>query len=579
MLSIANDERVEPRIAYFSMEIALDPAIPTYSGGLGVLAGDFLRSSADAALPMVAVTLAYRQGYFRQTLDAKGRQSETADPWQPSSRCSRVTASVAITIFGREVRIRAWRFDVQGESGGVVPVYLLDTDLPENHPDDRTLTDRLYGGDATYRLAQEAVLGLGGVRLLEALGLHDIESYHLNEGHAALLVVGLLERHLAQRDADLSEADADDLLAVRECCVFTTHTPVPAGHDRFMVDLMHRVLGERRSQLITSIDGLHEGQLNMTYLALRGSRYINGVAMRHGEVSQGMFPHYPIHAITNGVHATTWTSRVFADLFDRHIPEWRQDNYYLRYAVGIPLDEVRDAHRAAKSLLLSEIESRTGTKLDPAVFTIGFARRAATYKRAHLFLEDSKRLRDIASKVGKFQLIYGGKAHPKDDAGKAEIARVVAEASALGDAVKFVYLENYDLTLGALMTAGVDLWLNTPQPPMEASGTSGMKAALNGVPSFSILDGWWVEGHVEGVTGWSIHDGDMYEKLEREILPRFYARPDEYVEMMRSTIALNGSFFNTQRMVAQYAMNAYFGEADERETAEVSSGRFRLVSP
>ncbi len=568
---------MEPRIAYFSMEVALDPAIPTYSGGLGVLAGDFLRSSADAELPMVAVSLAYRQGYFRQKLDRDGRQTESADPWQPSTRCTRVDTTVTLVLFGRSVHICAWRYDVEGVSGGNVPVYLLDTDVPENHPDDRKMTDQLYGGDATYRLAQEAVLGLGGVRLLEALGYDGIESYHLNEGHAALLVIGLLEKHLRDRDVEPVEANKDDLAAVRECCVFTTHTPVPAGHDRFMVDLVHKVLGERRSHLIGSIDGLHEGQLNMTYLALQGSRYINGVAMRHGEVSQDMFPRYPIHAITNGVHAGTWTSRVFADLFDRLIPQWRHDNYYLRYAVGIPLDEIRDAHAAAKALLLSEIETRTGVKFDPNVFTIGFARRAATYKRAHLFLEDAQRLRDIAAKAGKFQIVYAGKAHPKDDAGKAEIAHVVADASKLGDAVKFAYLENYDLTLGALLTAGVDLWLNTPQPPMEASGTSGMKAALNGVPSFSILDGWWIEGHVEGVTGWSLQDGDVYDKLETLILPRFYQRRDEYVEMMRSTIALNGSFFNTQRMVAQYAMNAYFGETEERETAGIADGRLSLV--
>lgn len=568
---------MNPRIAYFSMEVALEPAIPTYSGGLGVLAGDFLRSSADAELPMVAVSLAYRQGYFRQKLDGAGKQTESADPWQPSARTSRVDAVVTITLYGRPVRIRAWRYDIHGVTGGTLPVYLLDTDLPENHPDDRVLTDQLYGGDAAYRLAQEAVLGLGGERMLEALGYDDIESYHLNEGHAALLVVGLLEKRLRDRDAEQIAADNADLAAVRECCVFTTHTPVPAGHDRFMVDLVHKVLGERRLHLIDSIDGLHDGQLNMTYLALQGSRYINGVAMRHGEVSQDMFPNYPIHAITNGVHAGTWTSRVFADLYDRRIPEWRRDNYYLRYAVGITLDEIREAHAAAKALLLAEIASRTGVSFDPTVFTIGFARRAATYKRAHLFLDDPKRLRDIAAKAGKFQVIYAGKAHPKDEAGKAEIARVIAEAAELGDAVKFVYLENYDLTLGALMTAGVDLWLNTPQPPMEASGTSGMKAALNGVPSFSILDGWWVEGHVEGVTGWSLHDGDMYDKLETQILPRFYQRPDEYVEMMRSTIALNGSFFNTQRMVAQYAMNAYFVESKEKETAGTSTDRLSLA--
>ncbi len=574
---MANEAGVDPRIAYLSMEVALEPAIPTYSGGLGVLAGDFLRSSADAELPMVAVSLAYRHGYFRQTLDSAGKQTESADSWQPSTRTARVDAVVTITLYGRPVRIGAWRYDIRGVTGGMLPVYLLDTDLPENHPDDRKLTDRLYGGDAAYRLAQEAVLGLGGERMLEALGYNAIDSYHLNEGHAALLVVGLLEKRLRERDVEPVTADKHDLAAVRDCCVFTTHTPVPAGHDRFMVDLVHKVLGERRLHLIDSIDGLHDGQLNMTYLALQGSRYINGVAMKHRDVSRDMFPSYPIHAITNGVHAATWTSRAFADLYDREIPEWRRDNYYLRYAVGIPLDAIRDAHAAAKALLLAEVEARTGVRFDPNAFTIGFARRAATYKRAHMFLEDAKRLREIAAKAGEFQLIYAGKAHPKDEAGKAEIARVIEEAARLRGALKFVYLENYDLTLGALMTAGVDLWLNTPLPPMEASGTSGMKAALNGVPSFSTLDGWWIEGHVEGVTGWSLRDGDMYDKLETHILPRFYLRPDDYVAMMRSTIALNGSFFNTQRMVAQYAMNAYFAGRSQKETAGTNADRLSFV--
>ncbi len=539
---------MEPRVAYFSMEIALDPALPTYSGGLGVLAGDFLRSSADAAMPMVAVTLAYRNGYFRQSIDDAGKQSEAPDPWLPHTRCTLLDTAIQLELSGRTVTVRAWQYDVTGFGGAKLPVYLLDTEVPENDPRDRTITDTLYGGDAAYRLAQEAVLGLGGLKLLEALG-YEIESYHLNEGHAALLVLGLLER-------------GNDLGSVRDRCVFTTHTPVPAGHDRFMVDLVHDVLGERRLLALESIDGLHEAQLNMTYLALRGSRYINGVAMKHGEVSQGMFPHYPIHAITNGVHAGRWASPEFAALFDRHIPEWRADNYYLRYAVGIPLTDIRDAHDGAKARMTQEIKARTGVALDPTVFTIGFARRAATYKRAHLLFDDVERLRAIAKRAGPLQLVYAGKAHPRDEDGKAEIRGVVEAAESLRDVIRFVYIENYDLTLGALLTAGVDAWLNTPKPPMEASGTSGMKAALNGVPSISILDGWWIEGWVEGVTGWSIDERTLYDKLERVVVPCYYEHPDEYAAIRRSSISLNGSFFNTQRMVAQYATNAYF--ADEK---------------
>lgn len=539
---------MDPRVAYFSMEIALEASMPTYSGGLGVLAGDFLRSSADAELPMVAVTLAYRNGYFRQALDKAGKQSEASDPWSPEKTCTLLDTAVSLELYGRTITVRAWQYDVVGYSGSVLPVFLLDTDVASNDPADRRITNSLYGGDAEYRLAQEAVLGLGGVRLLEALGLGGIESYHLNEGHAALLVLGLLER------------DNHDLADVREACVFTTHTPVPAGHDRFMVDLVHKVLGERRLHTIEAIDGLHEGQLNMTYLALRGSRYINGVAMKHGEVSQGMFPNYPIHAITNGVHATTWASPAIAALFDKHIPEWRADNYYLRYAVGIPLLEIGAAHARSKQRLVDVVKARTGVKLDPTLFTIGFARRAATYKRAHLLFDDPARLRAIAASAGPFQLIYAGKAHPKDEDGKAEIRRVIGAANSLKDVIRFVYVDNYDLALGSLLTAGVDAWLNTPKPPMEASGTSGMKAALNGVPSISILDGWWIEGCVEEVTGWAIDERTLYDKLERQIIPRYYEHPDEYLEMRRMAIALNGSFFNTQRMVAQYATNAYFAE-------------------
>jgi starch phosphorylase len=311
----------------------------------------------------------------------------------------------------------------------------------------------------------------------------------------------------------------------------------------------------------------------MTYLALRFSRYVNGVAMRHEEVSQSMFPNYPIHAITNGVHAATWVSAAFRELFDRHIPEWRRDNDYLRYAVGIPLREIQDAHARSKAALLAEVKQRTGAALDPAVLTIGFARRAAAYKRADLLFSDVARLAAIAKNVGAFQLIYGGKAHPHDEAGKDSIRRVFEQAAQLKDRVRVVYLENYDWTLGALITAGVDVWLNTPQRPQEASGTSGMKAAMNGVPSLSILDGWWIEGCFESVTGWAIgHDGairkeadqaeveSLYLKLEQQIIPMFYQRPDAFAGVMRSAIAVNGSFFNTQRMVEQYEANAYFPE-------------------
>ncbi|HVB37263.1 MAG TPA: alpha-glucan family phosphorylase [Vicinamibacterales bacterium] len=559
----------QARIAYFSMEIAIDPAIPTYAGGLGILAGDVLRSAADLELPMIGVTLVYRQGYFRQHLDHDGLQRADPDTWQPDRVLTRVRDHVVVRIEGRDVHLCAWQYLVQGVTGHVVPVYLLDTDLPSNAPDDRRLTDRLYGGDARYRLCQEAVLGLGGVAMLDALGHQGIEVYHMNEGHSSLLAAALLENTIRLRGA--TAPTDEDVQHVRARCVFTTHTPVPAGQDRYPAALMRQVLGDPLSTHLEQTGCLHEGLLNMTYLALRCSRYINGVAMRHGEISHGMFPNYPIRAITNGVHATTWTAPSLAALYDRHIPEWRRDNLYLRYAIGIPLQEIVDAHDKAKGALLEAIAAHTGVQLDRNTMTIGFARRAAAYKRADLLFADLDRLRQIARTAGPLQLVYGGKAHPADEDGQAMIRKVFDALGALEGAVKAVYVENYDFEWARLFTSGTDLWLNTPQRPREASGTSGMKAALNGVPSLSVLDGWWIEGCLEGATGWAVGHGQdvedplaeessLYDKLEQVILPMFYQRSATFAGIMRSTIALNGSFFNTQRMLTQYRANAYFPE-------------------
>ncbi|MDB4885223.1 MAG: alpha-glucan phosphorylase [Gemmatimonadetes bacterium] len=554
-------------VAYFSMEICLEQAIPTYSGGLGVLAGDTLRSMADLGVPVAAVTLLHRKGYFEQHLDASGLQTERPVAWHPEEVLEPVHARTTVTIEGREVHVTAWKYSVRGFTGHVVPVYLLDTNLPENGDWDRALTDTLYGGDDHYRLCQEIVLGMGGASLLRQLSCDEQTIFHLNEGHSALLTLELLEEQLGGRQGfELEDADFE---AVRSRCIFTTHTPVPAGHDKFPIDMVRKVLGDDRVAMLESSGGVYEGMLNMTHLALHLTRFVNGVAMRHGEVSRGMFPEYPINSITNGVHATTWTGPEFAALFDRRIPEWRRDTLDLRYAVSIPLQEIRDAHMASKLALFAEVERRTGERLDPAVMTIGFARRATPYKRADLIFTDLERLTTMAKNVGRIQILFGGKAHPHDSGGKELIRRIFAAREQLGDLVKVVYVENYEMAFAAKMVAGVDLWLNNPMKPLEASGTSGMKANLNGVPSFSVLDGWWVEGHVEGVTGWSIgvpdpagdparDVTDLYMKLERVILPLFYGLPFAYAEVMRSAISLNGSFFNTQRMVRQYVHNAYF---------------------
>ncbi|MBI3457249.1 MAG: alpha-glucan family phosphorylase [Candidatus Rokubacteria bacterium] len=559
-------------IAYFSMEIALAPEIPTYSGGLGVLAGDTVNSAADLRVPMVAMTLLYRRGYFRQRLEPDGTQREEPVAWAVERLLKAVPQRTTVTLEGRTVHVRAWRFDVTGLTGHTVPVYFLDTDVPENAEPDRGLTHTLYGGDGRYRLCQEVILGIGGVRMLRELGYRHVERFHMNEGHAGLLTLELLDEEM-KRYSRWSASD-EDLERVRERCVFTTHTPVPAGHDQFPLELAKQVLPDRAEMFSRSDVFCCNGTLNLTYLALSLSRYVNGVAKKHGEVSQSMFAAYEIDAITNGVHVARWTSRPFQDLFTRYIPGWLEDNLSLRGALSIPPQEIWDAHLAAKSQLLEEVNRRTGLGMTAEALTLGFARRVATYKRADLLFHDPERLQRIVSQFGPLQIVYAGKAHPFDEQAKGLIKQIFEAKARLGGAVTIAYLEDYNTELARLLTAGVDVWLNTPKPPLEASGTSGMKAALNGVPSLSILDGWWVEGHIEGVTGWSIgepagatesHDdrsprdaASLYDKLEHAVLPLFTRDRPKFIDVMRHAIALNGSFFNTQRMMQEYVLKAYF---------------------
>ncbi|HEY3277459.1 MAG TPA: alpha-glucan family phosphorylase [Syntrophorhabdaceae bacterium] len=582
----------ERKIAYFSMEIAVDPEVPTYSGGLGILAGDTIRSAADLGLPMVAVTLLYRKGYFYQRIDPTGWQQEEPVEWIVEDLLAEMPERVPGILEGQALQVRAWKYEVCGVSGKTVPVYFLDTNLPENPEWIRSLTDSLYGGDLKYRLCQEAVLGIGGVRILDALGYHAIERYHMNEGHASLLALELLEREA--KKAGRESVNHDDINAVRGKCIFTTHTPVPAGHDQFPLELVYQVLGHHdnfidlKDMLCIDVFGRILGMgakvqdfqdvkpgdlaLNMTYLALNLSHYINGVAKKHGEVSSLMFAGYHIDAITNGVHGATWTSKPFRDLFDRYIAGWRQDNFSLRSSLSIPREELWQAHMEAKRQLVRYINRQANSGFDFDVLTLGFARRAATYKRGDLIFTDLERLKSICGHAGGIQIVFAGKAHPNDRGGKELIQQIFNIKNLLQKDMKIVYLENYDFALGKLITSGVDVWLNTPKPPLEASGTSGMKAALNGVPSLSILDGWWIEGHIEGVTGWSIgergedpKDDDrardalsLYAKLEEVIVPAYYDRRNDFIDVMRHAIALNGSFFNTHRMLQQYVVNAYF---------------------
>jgi starch phosphorylase len=557
----------EPTIAYFSMEVGLEPGMATYGGGLGILAGDTIRAAADLRVPMVAVTLLHRKGYFYQRLDADGRQIEEPVDWPVDDFVEPLKERVEVQLDGRSVRVTAWKRDVVGHGGYKVPVYFLDTDLPENLDWDRKLTHYLYGGDEYYRLCQETVLGIGGVRLLRALGHTALHRFHMNEGHAALLALELLNERASAAGREVTHDDVD---AVRRLCVFTTHTPVPAGHDKFPLDLARRVLGPRREFEMKDVFCC-EGALNMTFLALNLSHYVNGVAKRHGDVSQQIFSRYRIDSITNGVHAATWMSPHFQRLFDRYIAGWREDHFSLRYAVSIPGDDVWAAHQAAKRELLELVNRSTNAGMDMDSLTLGFARRATAYKRPDLLFRDPDRLRHIARHAGKIQAVFAGKAHPKDEPGKELIRKVFAAKRELAHEVRVAYLENYDIELARMLTAGVDVWLNTPEPPLEASGTSGMKAALNGVPSLSVLDGWWIEGCIEGITGWAIgtdaHErpsGDgyrdamfLYDKLERAVIPAFYGQREKFLDIMRHTIALNGSFFNTHRMMQQYVTKAY----------------------
>jgi starch phosphorylase len=562
---VLNEFVHQPRVAYFSMEIALRNEIPTYAGGLGILAGDTLRSATDLGLPIVAVSLVSRAGYFRQEIDGSGRQVERAASWDPRTWAQLLAAKIAVAIESREVWISAWLYVLEGQSGGRQPVLLLDTDLPENAEADREITHYLYGGDDAYRLKQEIVLGIGGVQLLRALGF-VIRQYHLNEGHSAWLGVELLRSNSRSAEELKAGESPYDVPLVREVCCFTTHTPVDAGQDRFDYNLVARVSGDIIDPAtLRSLAG--EDVLNMTRLALNLSEYVNGVAIRHAEVAAQMYPGYRVHAVTNGVHPHTWTASSFARLYDRHLQGWRHEPELLRLAdCGIADSDIWSAHLEAKQLLVSEVLKLTGIALDPQVAILGLARRMTAYKRPDLLFTDMDRLREIA-RGRAFQIVMAGKAHPRDEGGKRLIELLTTHARALSGSISVVYLPDYDMRLAGVLTAGVDLWLNTPLPPLEASGTSGMKAAFNGVPSLSVLDGWWIEGCVEGVTGWAIGGGGpagadsqtLYDKLEQVVLPLYYeaAAPKGWVQVMKGAISKNAAYFNSHRMMRRYGTEAY----------------------
>lgn len=548
------------RIAYFSMEIALAKDIPTYSGGLGILAGDTIRSSAELNLPLVGVTLVNSSGYFLQRLDENGMQSEEAQDWSPSEHMDLLGAEATVRVEGRDVKVKGWLYEHRSFTGGMIPVIFLDTDVEGNSRQDREITRYLYGGDERYRLMQELILGTGGVRLLEKLGF-SIMKYHMNEGHSSFLTLELLQRYGGDEDQ------------VRRTCVFTTHTPVASGHDTFPFEMVEDVVNDPGQMELLRKFGESEGRLNMTVLSLNLSGHVNGVAKRHKEVSEQMFPGYKFNSITNGVHSYTWVCPQFRELYDRYIPGWANEPELLVRVRNIPNGEIWKAHRSAKKELIDYVNREKGIGLSHDVLTIGFGRRMAEYKRPAFVFSDLERLRKV-NEAGRIQFIFAGKAHPRDERGKEIIREIFGYMRELRESVKIVFLENYDMDLALKMIAGVDIWLNTPKQPYEASGTSGMKASHNGVVNFSVLDGWWIEGCVPGVTGYAIGPApgterspeeaesmelnDLYYKLEYVIIPEYYNRRDEWINIMKNSIGMIAYYFNTHRMMRRYVTETYF---------------------
>jgi len=546
------------KIAYFSMEIGINTDMPTYSGGLGVLAGDVIRSSADLRIPLVAVTLISKKGYLKQKITPDGWQIEYPEEWDPSAFMKLLPETATVKIEGRDVKIGVWIYEQESLTGGTIPVLFLTTDVEGNAQEDRGITDFLYGGDDRYRLKQEIVLGIGGLRILEALKI-NIKKYHMNEGHSSLLTLELLKNN---------DSNADK---VKNLCVFTTHTPVAAAFDKFSYDMLSEILEAEMPQEILKEYGGYD-MLNMTLLALNLSKYTNGVTEAHMEYSRKLFPGYHIQEITNGVHSYTWTCLYFKALFNKYIRRWANEPELLVRVDTIPDEELWEAHMKAKQDLIDFVHAKTSNQMDINALTIAFARRATEYKRAAMIFSDLEKLREIQSQ-GRIQLIFAGKAHPRDEMGKMLIKDIYGYKDQLKNEIDIVYLENYSMEMAGKLVSGADIWLNTPLPPFEASGTSGMKAAHNGVINFSVLDGWWIEGCVEGLTGWAIGPrpdqisdeqqrrkreiADLYNKLEYLIIPKFYEQRDDWIDMMKNSIGKVAYYFNTHRMMRRYATDAY----------------------
>jgi len=543
------------KIAYFSAEIGISAGLPTYSGGLGVLAGDHIKAAADAEIPLCAVTLLYKEGYFKQRIDEDGNQSEIYPRFDPDPAMKKMPVEFILPLQGHNVRIQAWQYTYTGLTGHTIPIFLLDTDVEGNRQEDRTITLRLYSGDKNHRILQEAIMGFGGIRLLETLGITDIDTYHMNEGHCSFLTLELL-RKFQGREAE-----------VRKRCVFTTHTPVPAGHDHFAMERCKNLLDGLIPDDLRLPSLVQNSRLHMTELGLYFSRLANGVSELHGNVARKQFAEFKIGHITNGVYHNYWVGKPFRELYDQVFPGWRLNPKLLLRIDEVPDKDLLNAHRSQKIFLLGYANSQLQKALSLDVLTIGFARRAAAYKRARLIFRDLDRLVEIGQ--GKIQIIFAGKAHPKDDQGKDILKDIVVQANKLFGRVKIVFLENYNMWLGRLITSGVDVWLNTPLRPHEASGTSGMKATLNGIPNLSILDGWWAEACRDGVNGWAIGGNDnsddekdadyLYSVLEQRVIPTYYENKSEWMKLIREAIK-TGVQFTAQRMIQEYNQQLYQNE-------------------
>lgn len=545
-------------VAYFTMEIGLESRMPTFAGGLGILATDIMHSCADTGVAAACITMCWQNGYMRQTLHTDGTQRYEPVLWNPSQCMRKATERITVQCAGRTVQVGAWIYELRGSSC-VVPVIFLDTDLPENAAGDRQITAHLYGGDGAMRLKQEIVLGIGGVRMLRALGYSTIGTFHMNEGHAAFLTLELL------RERNWNNDD------VRRSCAFTTHTPVPAGHDVFDYDLAYRIAGDQLPWHIREIAG--KDILSMTELALRMSRYTCGVSKVHGEVSRRMFPWATIDTITNGVHHVHWTAPEFQNLYDSYIHGWRESPRLLAERCReLPDDQLWAMHQLAKDRLIAHANQFTDLPLDPHRLTIASARRVVSYKRPELLYTNLERLREICQ--GKVQIIHAGNAHPEDPFGQGVIQRMIQRSRKLRDSVRIVYVPNYNPDLAALLTAGADVLLNTPMRLHEASGTSGMKACVNGVLNFSTLDGWWIEAFAfDPEAGWRIGPlasalpdaeetthvdaEDLYTQLQYEVIPEFaYENHVRWIRRMKRSIGLIG-YFNTHRCVGEYREKAW----------------------